>query len=850
MSLLLRASIRHHSSRPSRVLLTIFGVGAAVALLFATSLLNSTLRTSIDKGSRGLEGAADFEVVDPISSGISSGVERAITHVQGVDTVVPIVKMTSRIREGGRSVRTLVIGVPPSFVNLFPGEWGSSESELPRHSGTEALLGPGLTRNEEVSVVSLETPGGYRAVKSFGAGDLPFSDLNEGAFVVLGLRTARRMFERGKRSDVLYVIRSRQIPHKVLHQRLSTILKGDAVLTTPTGQTTAYRQSFESLAQLTELGAAGALWVAVFAVFNALSMSLLERRQTVALLATLGATRRQLGAVFLAEAALFGIFGSVVGMAIGYLLAKLLLAHAVAAYPFLPLSSTSHIDVRPAIVLMTIGVSLLVSILGAAVPIRRTLSASAVQGLSQDAAYEWSAHQQHHRLKAIRLLVGLGCLAAAALSIQSGPLSRSSAGATLALALLLTGALLVLPPVVRALLRASNIPLQRTTGRFGLLAISALLKNQGRTSLVVGILALSLSLAVALSVALFSFESAMTKAFTDRYGPPLYVTASSYSGVTSDQPLSGRVAEEIGSVPGVKTVYPERYAQFDLGDKQAVAVSAPMVREARDGFTNSLASSQGVSHNSLIAGLSRGGVVLSTYTADLNGVEIGDRFPLPGLSVSRAPEVVGLYDDLLSLETMYMERDTYLRISGDTRVDRVAVAPDPNIPGRTIASRLKLFLRRHQLPAIVETRKELVDSVLANVRGAFSIARALQLAAILIAGLIVASTMLTTVSERRWEFAVCRALGMSRAHIRGGVLLEAFVLGLLGSVIALAIGLTMGLLMLEAMSIRFLWKLGYTASWPQLAVIVAIVIATVLVAAALPARIAGRSSVASSLSTP
>ena len=64
------------------------------------------------------------------------------------------------------------------------------------------------------------------------------------------------------------------------------------------------------------------------------------------------------------------------------------------------------------------------------------------------------------------------------------------------------------------------------------------------------------------------------------------------------------------------------------------------------------------------------------------------------------------------------------------------------------------------LPAEVVTKQHMIDAVLDTVRGLFSLARGIELAALVIAALIIANTMLTAVFERRWEFGLQRAVGM------------------------------------------------------------------------------------------
>src|SRR4029079_7100036 len=72
-----------------------------------------------------------------------------------------------------------------------------------------------------------------------------------------------------------------------------------------------------------------ALFVAMFLIFNAVSMAVMKRRREIGILRALGVTRGQVLGMFLLEAALVGVGGTAIGLLLGVLLARSAL-HAVA----------------------------------------------------------------------------------------------------------------------------------------------------------------------------------------------------------------------------------------------------------------------------------------------------------------------------------------------------------------------------------------------------------------------------------------------------------------------------------------------------------------------------------------
>ena len=65
------------------------------------------------------------------------------------------------------------------------------------------------------------------------------------------------------------------------------------------------------------LGGVGALVVGLFLVYNALSVTVTERRHDIGVLRSMGATRGQVAGLFAVEAALLGLAGAARGSASG-----------------------------------------------------------------------------------------------------------------------------------------------------------------------------------------------------------------------------------------------------------------------------------------------------------------------------------------------------------------------------------------------------------------------------------------------------------------------------------------------------------------------------------------------------
>ena len=505
-----RVNLRRLFERRLRSLLTISGVAAGVALIFSITVINSTLLSTVRASMRVVGGEAEIEVAATDLSGLPQDVVDRITALDGVERAVPVTRSVSRTTGEDDRAQGLWLGVTLDFASLFPsGAAGLDQVSL--SAGPGVLTGGAILAEpfaERLGVgegdsVVVQTPRGPRSVAVAGilSGSV-LQTVNGGDFAILALPAAQRLFAKSGRVDSIYVVTESDVPLDSLGAALEDELEGAASVGPPGERAEVFERSFGTLQLLTTMAGVVALFVALFVVYNTMSMSVTERQREVSLALALGMKRRRIFAAFFAEAGFIGLVASAIGIAAGFMLARALVADAVDGYRFmLPETTSAPVSVRPATVASALLGGVLVSLLGAFVPVRRVLRVAPIEFLLPRAPF--SSEVDQGRSLAAKAVLALASLLTIA-GIVAYQRTAASWLAAVTLVALMTTVTLTLVWVVPWSIRVVRSLLRMSFGAIGRLAGDSLARNSGRATATSAALLLSLAMVVGVGSAVES----------------------------------------------------------------------------------------------------------------------------------------------------------------------------------------------------------------------------------------------------------------------------------------------------------------------------------------------------------
>ena len=302
-----------------------------------------------------------------------------------------------------------------------------------------------------------------------------------------------------------------------------------------------------------------AMFTGAFLVFSILALSVAQRVQALALLAVLGLTARQRLGLVLAESALLGAVGSVLGLALGTALAAIalrLFGGDLGGGYFPGVAPALRFDAAGAIGYGLLGI--VAALVGGWLPARsaqRIAPAQALKGLGMTATPRAPG------------FVGIALLALGALLATLPPVFEIPLAAYGSVALLLIGGIACVPGGVGLALAA--VPEPRRA--LALLAVERARHQRASATIAVAGVVASLALSVALTVMVASFRDAVTRWLDVVLPADLYVRAAVGPVGGDVATLPERLPEAARAIAGVVRAEAQRVVAVSLDPRRPSA---------------------------------------------------------------------------------------------------------------------------------------------------------------------------------------------------------------------------------------------------------------------------------------
>ncbi|MFE9257060.1 ABC transporter permease [Streptomyces sp. NPDC006879] len=512
--------------------------------------------------------------------------------------------------------------------------------------------------------------------------------------------------------------------------------------------------------------AAIALFVGIFLIYNTFTMLVAQRTKELALLRAVGASRRQVKRSVLLEAMVVGVISSAIGLLAGIGLAvglRSLMGSLGAKIPAGPLV------IAPTTIVTAIVIGVLVTMLAAWLPARRTAKISPVAAMG--AAHAPATAKSlvlRNSIGAVLTLLGLGGVLAGAVIGSDG---RMLIGAGAFFALL--GVIVLIPMLSRPVIALVRPLLTRVFGVAGKLSAQNAVRNPRRTGVTAASLAIGLTLVTGLTVLGVTVGQAVDRMTTDN------IKADYMLAMASGDSLDKSVAPAVARTPGVTAVsaIQSDYVKIGGNFRSASGVTPGAIDQviAMDVTSGSTAS------------LSQGKVAVSDDTAKEQHLTVGKTFQAEFTDGEKADLTVGaVFRGNEFLSSLVVPESVLAPHNERPEIRQVFVKMEG---GESAANQQKLVDALGNNPAIdVADRTDIRNTYGGVINLMLNIMYGLLGMALIIAVLGVVNTLAMSVFERQQEIGMLRAIGLDRGRVKNMIRLEAVVISLFGAVIGIALG--------------------------------------------------------------
>lgn len=776
-------SERYWRRRLGRAAASVLGVALGVALVVAVIAVNQAVLRTYAVWVDALSGGRHLEVRAIETSGMPVELLDVVRATPGVAAAGGVVEQRSYLFTETAQSAVVVRGIDSEVLRLTRPVRMSAGRPLEPGDDTGTVLSAATAAELSVGVgenVSLLSADGLLDLHVVGVYDaLDVGSLVRDRSALIPLGTAQSAFMNGRdvisQVDVLPAAGSDLVE---LHRSLSGLVEPLALVRKPSDELQDLSATTKGLRSLLLLAGVMALVAAVFLIGNNLAAGVDERRRDLKVVRALGLSRRVGAAWFLAEAALMGGIGSVLGGLVGALGAGALLKR-------LPSDLIAQVDG----VNVSVGVDLVAASAGAGVGLLVTLFVALPLALRANAGIDpvpaggsdqWALRgrlptESNNGFWGPNLLrtatAALAIPAAYALwrwlrvdgAVWTGTVQAT---AVMLFVLLLAVALLRSLPLLFDSL-SEGVRHLAAAPLWLRLATDSLRRHAKRT----GATAVSLSITLASLIGVYgaaeSYRYSLESWLDAAVNWDLLVTSGTQSGAAS-QPLPGAAVAVLAQVPGVADVVPERSVTVAAGGRAVALVAFDTTASRPSRRLEGVVAPSGervgaVEEPDLMTALAGGGVALSPALAARLGLAPGEALNLWTPRGDRGFVVVALVEDGANESPgAYLDLGVYAEAFEDGAVDELGVQLTPGADAATtmqaMASALGDLLGE-RYPVRLVSASAFRQDMLDGVGAAFAVVRALVLLAVLVALAGLLNAMLIGFWQLRNQLGLLRALG-------------------------------------------------------------------------------------------
>lgn len=850
-------SLRRVRLQRAQTFLSVAGICLGVSAIISIGIINRSVLHSFEDSIVRVAGRAILQITGP-QSGFPEGLLDRVQQVPGVEYAVPVIDANG-ILYGKKDRAIMVLGVDVlQDGNIRDYSIRDENAEIPDPilflaRPDSILITRELALREDIGIgqeVRIETVQGMRTFRVRGLLDPegPAKAMG-GSLAVMDIFGAQAAFGKEGRIDRIDVSILKDRDIGTVRERIRSALPAGFSVATPEGRTRQVETLLATFQRNINIVSFIAVFVGMYLIYNAVSISVVHRRREIGVLRALGATRGHIVRMFLGETFVIAVIGSLLGIAVGVLLAKSLVGvFGQVVSELYQRTSVRDISLSWPQIAAGFAAGIATSLAAALFPSLTTARISPVSAI-RSVPYANEGYFSIGKLTAgaaaflcLSFLLLLVYKAGGAGSPLHDPILMF-----LAILALQLGVSLAAPYLLRVFLQFFHRFLAPRLGPAGGLAGLNLRKNLTRNAVAAAAIFYGISVFVSTAGFISSTRHSVMQWVDASIRADIIVTAGHPLATSGARniPMPIGLMHDIERLPGVLAVDPVRRMHIDFRDRRILLIALDVAERLS---YSPFIIAQGSRANMVRLLPGSDSLVVNEGLAAHYGLKPGDTLEI---ATPRGPVRFGIAAVIVEFSSdsgsVLMDIGTYQKHWGEMLADTFAVRvkrPEDLDPVRQeiIAG----IGRDRRLFAL--SSRQFREEIGRIVDQTFVFDYLLNIITMIVACLGIIVTLLASVLERTREIAVLRSIGMLRRQVSRVVVLESAILGVVGGSMGCAGGALLGWISLEGF-----YRADYGASavytLPCSAIVWAMALTVLLsaVAGVFPARRAAKTNIVESL---
>jgi len=340
-----RIAFRSISHRKLRSWLTLIGIligiTAVVALISISVGMQNAIQSEFEEiGSNRIIVAPGGYFFGPGSTSYSTATFdnsdlKAVRNVRGIDAAVPILSKTIRLKFKDQEVSTQIMGGPTDTETLKITR-KMDVFQVAEGRNIDTGDGYAITLSQDIAYDTFERD--IRVGNNIKINDIDFKVIGigkkahiVGSMSIIPLDTAREIFdEPDEISNIFVIIKETFTPTEVAEdikkelRKERNVKEGEEDFYVQTAQQVidTFTQILAAIQAVLIGIAAISLLVGGVGIMNTMFTSIVERTKEIGIMKSVGATNNVIALLFMIESGILGLLGGLLGIALGFVLAK------------------------------------------------------------------------------------------------------------------------------------------------------------------------------------------------------------------------------------------------------------------------------------------------------------------------------------------------------------------------------------------------------------------------------------------------------------------------------------------------------------------------------------------------